>query len=747
MSKRGRSHLVPLDLAMTAAALAVVGAGTTIMRLVGRPSPEFVWREIHWPDELEPEAALGFLRQIATDRMIELIVFEIEGSGGDLVYRIGVPKPAIGRVEQLLAALLPEVVLAAAPERRQFEHAWHVELTSRHRPLQIAEPERVTRALLAGVTAAGKSERVCVQWLLGRTRAPRPVAAAESSVSFEPWWRPLLQGESKLDTEARRALQTKRGEHTFACSGRVAIEASKGRARGLAVGVLAGLRLAEGPGVGLKLIRESASCISEASVPRRWPLRLNVLELVGLLGWPLGDSPLPGLPRDQSRLLRADTRLRAHGRVLAESSTPGDSRLLGLSADDARHHLHVIGPTGTGKSTLLANLIVQDIAAGRGVVLIEPKGDLVADVLARVPESRRADVVVLDPAEGEFPVGLNPLLGRGRRPELVADQVLAVFHGLWKNNWGPRMQDILHSALLTLASQRQASLCLLPALLTNEAVRRRLRISVDDPIGLEPFWAWYESISDAERQQAIAPVLNKLRPFLLRRSVRAIVGQVQPRFRIDEVFTQRKVVLVSLAKGLLGPEASALLGSLFVAELWHAILGRAAVAPEKRHSAMVYLDEFGDYVHLPTDMADALAQARGLGVGLTLAHQHLGQLPGNLRAAVLANARSRVCFQLSGEDAQAMVKLSSDKLKASDFQRLRRFQVYLHLIAGGEQTGWASGRTLPLAAVSSDPEAIRTLSRTRYGRPVAEVEAEISRLLGAGSDADERLWTRGRGRS
>ena len=738
---------MPLELALTAAALAVVGAATAIMRLVGRSSPELVWREIHWPDELEPEAALGLLRQIATDRLIGLIVFEIEGSGGDLVYRVGVAKPALGRVEQLVAALLPEVALTAAPARRQFDHAWRVELTSRHRPLQIAEPERVTRAVLTGVTAAGKSERICVQWLLGRTRAPRPVAAAESSVSVEPWWRPLLQGESKLDAEQRRALQAKRGEHTFACTGRVGIQSSKGRSRGLAVGVLAGLRLAEGPGVGLKLIRESARCINEVSVPWRWPLRLNVLELVGLLGWPLGDSPLPGLPRNQSRLLRADARLRAHGRVLAVSSAPGDSGLLGLSAKDARHHLHVIGPTGTGKSTLLANLIVQDIAAGRGVVLIEPKGDLVTDVLARIPDGRRGDVVVLDPAESEFPVGLNPLLGRGRRPELVADQVLAVFHGLWKNNWGPRMQDILHSALLTLASQSEASLCLLPALLTNEAVRRRLLASVDDPIGLEPFWAWYDQISDAERQQAIAPVLNKLRPFLLRRSVRAIVGQVQPRFRIDEVFTQRKVVLVSLAKGLIGPEASALLGSLFVAELWQAILGRAAIAPEKRHSAMVYLDEFGDYVHLPTDMADALAQARGLGVGLTLAHQHLGQLPGNLRAAVLANARSRVCFQLSGEDAQVMAKLNGDTLKPRDFQRLRRFQVYLQLIAAGEQTGWASGRTLPLPAASADPQTIRALSRARYGRPVAEVEAEISRLLAAESAADERLWTRGRGRS
>jgi hypothetical protein len=455
---------------------------------------------------------------------------------------------------------------------------------------------------------------------------------------------------------------------------------------------------------------------------------MNVLELVGLLGWPLGDRPLPGVPRDTSRWLRPDARVKSN-RALGEATAPGESRTLGLSITDALQHLHVIGPTGTGKSTLLARLIVEDIGAGRGVVVIEPKGDLIQDVLARIPTARAEDVVVLDPTDATLPVGLNPLLARGRRPELVADQVLAVFHSLWKHNWGPRLQDILHSSLLTLAIRGDASLCVLPALLTNPAVRRRLRAGLDDPVALEPFWAWFETISDAERQQAIAPVLNKLRPFLLRKSVRAIVGQLEPRFRVDEVFTRRKIVLVSLAKGLIGPEAAALLGSLFVAELWQAVLGRGAVSPERRHPVVVYADEFQDYVHLPTDMADALAQARGLGVGLTLAHQHLSQLPTNLRSAVLANARSRICFQLAGDDAQTMAHFSGGVLKPEDFQRLARFEAYAQLVVAGEVTQYASLRSLPLPVPTSDPHVIRELSRRRYGRPAEDVEAEILKLI------------------
>jgi Type IV secretion-system coupling protein DNA-binding domain/TraM recognition site of TraD and TraG len=696
--------------------------------LYGR-APDLEWRDIHWPAELAPDVAVATLRQLGTDQFIRVIALEIETHASQLSFRIGVPAGAAGRVEQLFRALVTDGALAVGTQRTALTNAWRISLTNRHRPLRTDDPEQVARAVLAAVTAAGTGERMVLQWLLGRTQAPRPVTATEP-VLDEKWWRVLATGTAPLDADRRRALEAKRSDHAFACVGRVAIQAATpARTRALAVGVLAALRTAEAPGIGIKLINESNDKFNRGAVPWIWPQTLNVLELVGLLGWPLGDQPLPGIPRDGSRWLRPDPRIRPHRRVLGQSTAPGDDTRLGLSIDDSRQHLHVIGPTGTGKSTLLANLICQDIAAGRGVVVIEPKGDLIQDVLARIPPARVEDVVVLDPAETSRPIGLNPLLSRGRQPELVADQVLAVFHGLWTANWGPRLQDILHSALLTLASRGDASLCVLPALLTNPAIRRRLLADVDDPIALEPFWAWFEAISDAERQQAIAPVLNKLRPFLLRKSVRAIVGQLEPRFRIDEVFTKRKVVLVSLAKGLIGPEAAALLGSLFVAELWQAVLSRGAVAPERRHPVVVYADEFQDYVHLPTDMADALAQARGLGVGLTLAHQHLAQLPANLRAAVLANARSRVCFQLATDDAQTMARFSGGALEASDFQRLPRYEAYAQLVVGGEVAKFASTRTLPLSAGLSDPSTIRQRSRERYGRPVDEVEAELRRLI------------------
>jgi hypothetical protein len=734
------------ELLLLAAVVTVGGGWLVADRLHRRPA--LSWLTLHWPRALDAGACLAVLRQLATDRRAGVVVIETSATVGEVSYRLGINPAAVGDAEHLLHSLVADIELTPAVERPRVDGAWRVVVNTKHRPLRHDDPLTVTRALLTGLAAARRNETVVIQWALGPRRRPSPVARNTGAGATEPAWRGALFGSSRsLDSEQRGALGSKRSEHGFACVARVGVQArSAARVRALAVGVLAGLRAAESPGVRLSISREQPSRLIDAAVPLlRWPLVMNVAELVGLTGWPVGDDPLPGVPREGARWLRGDARLAGHGRVIAQATAPGDNRQLGLSISDALQHLHVIGPTGVGKSTVLLNLIVADIAAGRGVVVVDPKGQLVEDVLARVPQGRTGDVVVLDPADAERPVGLNPLAGAADNPELVADHVLAVFHGLYEKSWGPRTQDILHAALLSLAGRGETSLCALPVLLTNPQVRRRLLAGLDDPIALSPFWAWFDGISDGERHQAIAPVMNKLRPFLLRRRVRGVLGQTAPRFRIEEVFSKQKIVLVSLAKGLLGSEASGLLGSLFVAELWHATLRRAAVPAALRRPVTVFIDEFQDYLHLPTDLADALAQARGYSVGLTLSHQHLGQLSsGSMRSAVLANARSRVCFQLALEDAQVIARTSGGELRADDFQQLGLHEVYVRLVVGGEVTGFASGRTLPPPSVSSDPAVVREASRLRYGRPIAEVEAEIAHLAEGDEPSDGPVGTRRR---
>ncbi len=368
--------------------------------------------------------------------------------------------------------------------------------------------------------------------------------------------------------------------------------------------------------------------------------------------------------------------------------------------------------------------------------MVEPKGDLVAEALRHIPEERIGDVILIDPADpnSAAPVGINPLARNGRSPELVADQLLGVFHGLFAAHWGPRTSDILASALLTLARTPDMTLVALPLLLSDAGFRRRVLAGIDDPIGLEPFWTSYEAMSEAERATAIAPAMRRLRPFLLRPELRAIIGQAKPRFDLREIFTKRRVLLVNLSKGTLGPETASLLGSLLVSGLWQATLRRSQVPTERRHMVPIYVDEFQDYLRLPVDFADALAMARGLGVAFTLAHQFIHQLEPQVRASVLANAQSRVAFRLPAEDARIVA--SGTQLDPEDLQSLGAYECYTQLVAYGAVQPWCSARTILPPPATSDPDRVRAASRAHFGTDRAEVEADIRRLVFGHNEAN-----------
>ena len=493
------------------------------------------------------------------------------------------------------------------------------------------------------------------------------------------------------------------------------------------VGTLHSLRQ---PGVTLRRRWLPTSLVARRLELMRTPIlsyscHLNARELTGLIAWPIEGPLIAGLTLAGSRSTLPDPAVSRGPRVIAEATFSGAERPIALPEREALHHLHVIGPTGTGKSTLLANLILQDISGGRAVVVIDPKGDLVADVADRIPPGHADRVVLLDPTDEERPLGLNLLAGAHEAPELVTDQVIAIFHQMYSAFWGPRTQDVLHASLLTLAAEPGLTLCELPVLLNNDTFRRRLVSRVDDAIALGPFWSWYEHLRSGERAQAIGPVQNKLRPLLLRRRVRNVIGQAEPTFTMGEILSEPKVLLVSLAKGLLGPEAASLIGSLVVAQLWQAVQARAGMLAADRRPAFVYADEFQEYTALPTDMSDFLAQSRGFSVGVVFAHQHLGQLPPQLRAAVLANARSRIVFQAAADDAGVLARQLGGGINPGDLQDLGAFEVYAGLYAAGRVRSPISARTYPMSEPLGTRQRVRETSRSRYGRDRAAVEAEI----------------------
>jgi Type IV secretion-system coupling protein DNA-binding domain len=697
-------------------------------------SVSLTWYRLRWPREVESEQVAQVFRLLATTAGSPVVV-EAVGSPGVVEHRLALPASRGEATADHLRASIPGLSVEELSYRPALTATRAVELrlSTKRRPLRSDDIAGVSRAMLTALAHVRRGERLSIQWVLGRPFTPVAVPNHLEDAGWESWIGALLLAPfgppPVADVEVRNALRMKQSEPGWRAVGRVAVQAkTKSRERQLVRQVIGALRSAEASGVSFWVCPTSASRAIDARLPRwRLPLRLNATELSTVSTWPVGlTSELP-VSMIGSRLVAPSAVIPRAGRVIGKATFPGRERPLALTPTDSLRHLHALGPTGTGKSTLLLNLITQDMAAGRAVIVIEPKGDLISSVLQRIPPERVGDVVLLDPADTERPVGLNPLALGGRSPELAADQLLGLFHSLYAAHWGPRTHDILGASLLTLARSPGMTLSALPLLLTDAGFRRRIVSRVVDPIGLEPFWAAFEAWSEAERAAAIAPVMNKLRPLLLRPELRAIVGQTRGSFDLRRVFTERKILLVDLGKGLLGPETSALLGSLVVSQLWQATLGRAAIDPERRHTVFVYVDEFQDYMHLPLDFADALAQARGLGVGFGLAHQYMHQLDPAMRSAVLANAQSRVAFRLPGEDARIIAADSA--LAPEDFQSLGAFQCYVQLVARGAVQPWCSAATgLPGKPVS-DPALIRAASRGTYGVDRAEIEADLHELF------------------
>ena len=688
-----------------------------------------VWQRLHWQRPVTAYAVTELLRLWASDPRQPLLVLEARSSGKGVQFFLGIRRDSLSYLRHQLRHVVRDTQLhdPAKGDRPALSASGTLRLSRSQRPLSTADPEAIVRAILAGLVRVQTGEAIALQIVLGPRRTAQVVSSTATVASELPF---LLTLPTPQDGEARAALRDKRSEPAFRATIRVgAAAATRARRRALLAGLLNALCMAQSPGVSIRLLPDLPSRLHRGSPPWRWPLTLNVSELAGLLGWPIGETDLPGVPALHPVLLPPESTAsrRSPERVVALSTVPGQERPIGLSAGASLHHTWVVGPTGSGKSTLLANLIVQDIRAGRSVVVIEPKGDLVHDVLARIPKSREADVVVLDPTD-PAPVGCNPLAGRASA-EVRADALLSVFRSLFADSWGPRTQDIVHACLLTLARHGRASLPLVPLLLTNPGFRRSVtrKGAAADPIALGPFWAWYEALGDAERGAAIAPVMNKLRAFLLDPRIRSVLGQAEPRFDMAQVFSDRKILLVPLRKGTLGPASAQLLGSLIVAQLWQASEARARLPASRRSAIMVYIDEVQDYLHLPTNLSDALAQARGLGVGFTLAHQYLGQLPRELRAGLLSNVRSRICFQLDHDDATVMAK-GHPELAADDFGALDAFHVYASLLTQGRGSRYVSGRTLPLEPATSDPRAIHRLSADSYGTPRGDVARTITDL-------------------
>lgn len=433
-------------------------------------------------------------------------------------------------------------------------------------------------------------------------------------------------------------------------------------------------------------------------------------------------SPPPGIPRPGP-----DTKPLGDTTTNADTTAGGDAqhrgRPVGVSVVDARHHLHVIGATGSGKSTLLVQMILADIRQHRGVIVIDPKGDLVTDVLAHLPAAARARAVLIDPSLPRPPPNLNPLTtpsgpgaasttgaGAAERRALAVENLVAICRGVFAAYWGPRTDDLLRTACHTLIAQDSPrSLADLPDLLADRDFRASHMRAVTDPV-LRGFWAAYERLPESRRAEMAAPLLNKVRALLLRPFTRALLTAAHPDRPADRAAEHTGarvdmhsvldggILLARIPKGSLGEEGTRLVGAIIVAQAWTAATARAATPQHLRRDAALVIDECHNFLHLPVGIDDLLAEARGLRLSLTLAHQNLAQLPRDLRAGISTNARNKIFFTVGPDDARDLARHTTPRLDEHDLAHLDAFHAAARLVHHDAETPAFTLRTRPLPA-------------------------------------------------
>jgi Helicase HerA, central domain len=402
-----------------------------------------------------------------------------------------------------------------------------------------------------------------------------------------------------------------------------------------------------------------------------------------------------------------------------------------LAPEERRRHLYIVGQTGTGKSTLLLNLIAQDLAAGQGLALLDPHGDLAEAVLLHVPRNRTNDLVYLNPADADRPIGFNPLsaVPEDLKP-IVADGVVSAFRHVWPESWGPRLDYILTNAVRALLDVPGGTLLMLPRLLIDEPFRVQLvDRHVADPY-VRAFWLGeYASYGDHFRSEAISPIQNKIGKALIEPRLRNMLAQPRSTITLRRLMDEGAIVICNLAKGRLGEGTSHLLGALLTTTIAQAALSRADVAPTERRTFHFYADEFQSFA---TDsFALILSEARKYGLTLTVAHQYLDQLPDQLRAAVFGNVGSMLACRTGASDAPIVAEQIG--LGGADaLLDLPNHTAWARLLTGGVPS---SPLRLNLygAPLPRRPDACRLIeiSRYRFGRPRAEVEQRIARFLAA----------------
>lgn len=403
-----------------------------------------------------------------------------------------------------------------------------------------------------------------------------------------------------------------------------------------------------------------------------------------------------------------------------------------LKAADRRHHCYVIGKTGTGKSTLLLNMLVQDIRAGCGVCFVDPHGESAEALLEYIPKNRIKDVVYFDPADCERPPGLNLLeIGEGVSVQLAASSLISMFRHLFRDFWGPRTEHLLRNAILALMSFPGHTILDLYRILIDENFRTCVLRNVCDPF-VKSFWRdEFGEYNDRFRAEVIAPLQNKLGQLVTNPLVRNIVGQSISTFNVRRIMDEGMILIVNLAKGRVGEDASNLLGSLITTQCFLSALARETIPPERRRDFYLYVDEFYNF---STDIFPSiLSEARKYRLNLILAHQYMAQLTYDTKHAVLGNVGSIIAFRIGAKDAEELELEFEPNYDIESLRKQNNHEIYFKLLTDGIPAEPSFARTSPPAGhwtvSEASKEEVIAKSKKRFTRNREEVERDITERM------------------
>jgi len=454
-----------------------------------------------------------------------------------------------------------------------------------------------------------------------------------------------------------------------------------------------------------------AQYLSSEELASQFHLPHKGLEGIKNLAW--GKTLLGEPPENLPTFTHTPEAQRQELNLFAKTEYKNNEQVFGLKTNDRRRHIYTVGKTGTGKSTLLANMIINDLKHDEGVAVIDPHGDLIETVLNYIPKHRVNDTIVFDPSDPESSPQLNIFEGESVvHRELIASSILSIFQKLYAHSWGPRLEYILRNTLLTLLSE-EARLQDIIELLTNDRYRAMVVNRLQDPV-LRSFWInEFERMPDKLRAESISPILNKVGQFVTSPLVRRVLNARKSSFSIENVMNDKKILLMNVSQGKLGEDTASLLGALLITKLQLAAMNRVTMKEDDRQDFYLYIDEFQNFA--TTSFVKILSEARKYRLNLTLANQYIAQIPDDVRSAIFGNAGSIISFVTGADDAYHLQKEFGQIYTQEDFVSLDRYQILCKLMIDGQVAHPFPAYTLGLATSRNEgKEKVLRVSRERW---------------------------------